>query len=90
MSSVDSYKPLQSVVFGHRFKANQSFYEYILEFLIVVFSEKSIDGKKLDGLFPLVDDINSGIEYRVKNKAGLKRFIFFTSSHDVFSSFIWL
>lgn len=80
MSSVDSYKPLQSVVFGHRFKANQSFYEYILEFLIVVFSEKSIDGKKLDGLFPLVDDINSGIEYRVKNKAGLKRFIFFEKS----------
>ena len=80
MSSVDSYKPLQSVVFGHRFKANQSFYEYILEFLIVVFSEKSINGKKLDGLFPLVDDINSGIEYRVKNKAGLKRFIFFEKS----------
>lgn len=80
MSSVDSYKPLQSVVFGHRFKANQSFYEYILEFLIVVFSEKSIDGKKLDGLFPLGVDINSGIEYRVKNKAGLKRFIFFEKS----------
>ena len=53
MSNAD-YKPLQSAVFGHRFKANQSFYEYILEFLIVVFSEKSFKGKKLEGLFQLV------------------------------------
>lgn len=80
MSSVDSYKPLQSVVFGHRFKANQSFYEYILEFLIVVFSEKKIDGKFIDELFPLGVNINSGIEYKIKNKAGLKRFIFFEKS----------
>ena len=80
MSSIDSYKPLQSVVFGHRFKANQSFYEYILEFLIVVFSEKKIDGKFIDELFPLGVNINSGIEYKVKNKAGLKRFIFFEKS----------
>ena len=67
MSSVDSFKTLQRVVFGHRFKANQSFYEYILEFLIVVFSEKKIDGKFIDELFPLGVNINSGIEYRVKN-----------------------
>lgn len=74
------YKPLQSVVFGHRFKANQSFYEYILEFLIVVFSEKSIQDKESNELFPLGVDINSGIKYKVKNKAGLKRFIFFEKS----------
>jgi len=78
MSNVD-YKPLQSAVFGHRFKANQSFYEYILEFLIVVFSEKNIPGKESE-LFPLGVDINSGIQYKVKNKAGLKRFIFFDKS----------
>lgn len=79
MSNVD-YRPLQSVVFGHRFKANQSFYEYILEFLIIVFSEKRINGNKLEDLFPFVEDVNSGIEYKVKNKAGLKRFIFFEKS----------
>ncbi|WP_195244855.1 hypothetical protein [Clostridium celatum] len=79
MSNAD-YKPLQSAVFGHRFKANQSFYEYILEFLIVVFSEKSFKGKKLEGLFPIGINVNDGIQYSVKNKAGLKRFIFFEKS----------
>lgn len=76
----EDYRPLQSVVFGHRFKANQSFYEYILEFLIVVFSEKCINGKDSDELFPIVTDVNSGIEYKIKNNAGLKRFIFFEKS----------
>ena len=80
MSNEKRYRPLQSEVFGHRFKANQSFYEYILEFLIVVFSEKKIDGKYSKELFPLGINVNSGIEYRVKNKAGLKRFIFFEKS----------
>lgn len=79
------YKPLQSVVFGHRFKANQSFYEYILEFLIVTFSKKKIkdnDGieKFTEELFPLNIDVNSGIVFKVENNAGLKRFIFFEKS----------
>lgn len=76
----NNIRPLQSIVFGHRFKANQSFYEYILEFLIVVFSEKSYKGEKLEGLFPQVDDVNCGIKFKVQNKAGLKRFIFFEKS----------
>lgn len=80
MSDEKKYRPLQSEVFGHRFKANQSFYEYILEFLIVVFSEKKINGEYSKELFPLGVDVNSGIEYKVKNKAGLKRFIFFEKS----------
>ena len=33
-------KPLQSRVFGHRFRQDQTVYEYLLEFLIVAFSNK--------------------------------------------------
>lgn len=74
--------PLQSKVFGHRLKQSQSLYEYILEFLIVAFSKKTIGGKKYgeDDLFPINIDRDKQIEFSPNNNVGLKRFIFFDKS----------
>ena len=74
------YITLQSYVFGHRFKANQTVYEYILEFLLVALSEKESNGKYSKELFPLNFNKNDTIRYSPTNNVGLKRFIFFEKS----------
>lgn len=71
--------PLQSAVFGHRFKQSQTIYEYLLEFLIVTFSKKEdVDDK--DDLFPLSKTSKDKIEFQPNNNIALKRFIFFEKS----------
>lgn len=79
---VDNEYNLQSKVFGHRFKQSQSVYEYALEFLIVVFSKKFLNGKSefIDEMFPLGVNRSTTISYAPNNNVGLKRFIFFDKS----------
>ena len=83
--------PLQSRVFGHRFRGDQTVYEYLLEFLIVAFSEKKRldkkddEGKYLyeypkDNLFPIGLNKLEEITFSPNNNVALKRFIFFNKS----------
>jgi hypothetical protein len=77
---ISSY-PLQSKVFGHRFTPNQSLYEYILEFLLVAISKKTVDENKVEGLFPINPDVyTQQIKYFPEGMVGFKRFIFFNKS----------
>lgn len=80
-SDLISDYPLQSKVFGHRFTPNQSLYEYILEFLLVVVSKKSVGEKNEEAHFPLNPEVYTHeIKYYPKGRVGLKRFIFFDKS----------
>ncbi|MFI3254044.1 MAG: hypothetical protein R3Y63_06855 [Eubacteriales bacterium] len=74
---------LQSRLFGHRMKSNQTKYEYLLEFLLVALSPKSVG--KSDNVLDIVDDLfpidieikEKNITYYPEVRMGLKRFIFF-------------
>lgn len=77
--------PLQSRVFGHRFRQDQTVYEYLLEFLIVAFSKKQgLEKDKYkyskDDLFPIGLNKLHKITFNPTNNVALKRFIFFDKS----------
>lgn len=79
--------PLQSVVFGHRLRPEQTVYEYIIEFLQVMISKKSMvsdNGDKKDEIvdyFPINENVYlNKIEFYPISRVGLKRFIFFKKS----------
>lgn len=75
--------PLQSHLFGHRLKYGQTKYEYLLEFLLVALSPKSLQNKQqgeamFQEMFPLDDRIKTmNLRYYPVVSMGLKRFIFF-------------
>ncbi len=77
--------PLQSHLFGHRLKSSQTKYEYLLEFLLVALSPKSLQKNQLtlgdstyDEMFPIDEHIKTmNLQYSPKIRMGLKRFIFF-------------
>jgi hypothetical protein len=72
---------LQSRLFGHRMKPNQTLYEYLIEFLQVMLSEKQIvEGTpKSKDLFPVMPEVAvRGIQsYTVQTGMAFKRFVFF-------------
>ncbi len=76
--------PLQSHLFGHRLKSSQTKYEYLLEFLLVALSPKSLQITSLadsayDEMFPIDKRIKTiNLQYFPKVRMGLKRFIFFS------------
>lgn len=79
--------PLQSLVFGHRLKPDQTVYEYMIEFLQVMISKKTIvsdletDIGQFQDYFPVDENVkNSKIKYNPISRVGLKRFIFFKKS----------
>lgn len=72
---------LQSFLFGHRVKPQQTLYEYLIEFLIVVMSKKKFASEYTNEMFPVSDRIaGNQIEYFPVSNMGLKRFIFFENS----------
>lgn len=72
---------VQSLLFGHRIKPQQTLYEYLIEFLIVVMAKKSINEKNYDDKFPVTDSIiGSEVSYMPVSYMGLKRFIFLENS----------
>lgn len=79
---------VQSDIFGHRFKSDQSIDEYLLEFLQVVISEKKLyiggeDDRITKEFFPLVDkDKLEKIEIFPDSKIDLKRFVFYMNTKD--------
>ena len=75
---------IQSLLFGHRIKPQQTRYEYLSEFLQIVMSKKRIvddDSQFTDEMFIINDKVNDHmIEYTPVSNMGLKRFIFFDTS----------
>nr|WP_302595613.1 hypothetical protein [uncultured Cellulosilyticum sp.] len=78
--------PLQSILFGHRLKQDQTTYEYLLEFLQVMLAKKVITTTKESvntiDFFPEVenDSVITGIKIKPVINMGLRRFIFFDRS----------
>lgn len=75
---------IQSLLFGHRIKPQQTRYEYLAEFLQIAMSKKRIvdeDSQYIDEMFILSDSVNDHmIKYTPISNMGLKRFIFFDNS----------
>lgn len=75
--------PVQTITFGNRFTDDQTIYEYLLEFLQVMISPKTIDEVGSNDYFPTdITNIESckSIKFRPEPRVGLKRFIFFKKS----------
>lgn len=76
---------IQSEIFGHRFKPNQTVDEYLLEFLQVLIAEKEINTKEniTSDYFPDIDEEKlEKIIIHPKAKVALKRFVFYMKSKD--------
>lgn len=71
--------PLSTLLFGNRFKSDQTLYEYLIEFLLVFVSAKNEDlntGKmKFHDL-----SVDNKLYYWVEPRMALRRFIFFDKS----------
>lgn len=65
-------------LFGNRFLADQTLYEYLIEFLLVFVSAKDSDLKT--GKMRFHDNSDKKLEYWVEPRMGLRRFIFFDKS----------
>lgn len=68
---------LQIQTYGRRIRKDQTFYEYLVEFLLVFIGEgKETDKTGLDK----IKDYDKRVYYRYPNNMGLKRFIFLENS----------
>lgn len=65
-------------LFGNRFLADQTLYEYLIEFLLVFVSAKNEDLKT--GKMKFHNNSDSKLEYWIEPRMGLRRFIFFDKS----------
>ena len=71
----DNKLPLSTLIFGNRFKSDQTLYEYLTEFLLVFVSAKDKDLEK--GKMCFHDDLEKDLSYWVEPRMALRRFIFF-------------
>ena len=76
---------VQSLLFGHRIKPQQTRYEYLVEFLQIAMARKRIVGDSTGSLFEDMFPVSSlldkhKLEYMPVSNMGLKRFIFFENS----------
>ncbi len=75
---------IQSLLFGHRIKPQQTRYEYLAEFLQIAMSKKRLvndNSQPTNDMFIISDKVNDHmIEYTPISNMGLKRFIFFDNS----------
>lgn len=82
-SNVSLPESLQSRLFGHRLKPNQTLYEYLIEFLQVMLSKKEIDASlaKVDDFFPVMPAVaeNGIASFTVQTGMAFKRFVFFSN-----------
>ncbi|MCJ7847581.1 hypothetical protein MUB35_19855 [Blautia sp. NSJ-175] len=68
--------PLSTLIFGHRFKVDQTLYEYLTEFLLVFVSAKNEDLQEGKMQFHDVT-IEKNLSYWVEPRMALRRFIFY-------------
>ncbi|MCR5609622.1 MAG: hypothetical protein K6G26_11215 [Lachnospiraceae bacterium] len=69
-------KNIYKGIYGHRFHKDQTFYEYLIEFLLIFVSAKNNRNENEMEFHTLVED-GKKLEYYVKPRMGLRRFIFF-------------
>lgn len=72
-------KLISSVLFGNRFKSDQTLYEYMIEFLLVYSSAKEADLETGKMMFHDVA-IEKRLSYWVEPRMALRRFIFYDKS----------
>lgn len=69
-------KIISSMLFGNRFKSDQTLYEYMIEFLLVYSSAKSDDLN--EGKMSFHDlSVNKKLSYWVEPRMALRRFVFY-------------
>ena len=76
---------VQSLLFGHRIKPQQTRQEYLVEFLLIAMAKKNLKGgdriQPMNEMFIVSNDIERFmVEYHPISYMGLKRFIFFDNS----------
>ena len=76
---------VQSLLFGHRIKPQQTRQEYLVEFLLIAMAKKRLTGgdriQLTDEMFIVSNDIDRFmVEYHPISYMGLKRFVFFDNS----------
>ena len=70
-------KAIAAEIYGNRFHADQTLYEYLIEFLLIFVSEDD-EGENPKEALKFHDPNASGnLFYKVQPRMGLKRFIFF-------------
>lgn len=73
---IENGKIISSLLFGNRFKSDQTLYEYMIEFLLVFSSAK--DANLKDGKMSFHDmTIEKKLSYWVEPRMALRRFIFY-------------
>ena len=73
---IESSKTLSSLIFGNRFKSDQTLYEYLIEFLLVFVSPK--DAELETGKMEFHDMlIEKKLSYWVEPRMALRRFVFY-------------
>lgn len=85
--NIPKKRNLQSTVFGHRLRPDQTIYEYMIEFLQVMISRKAIVSAddiivdEFNDYFPKSQNFdNNDIKFYPISRVGLKRFIFLKKS----------
>lgn len=70
-------RAIAAEIYGNRFHADQTLYEYLIEFLLIFVSEDNEGDNQKSALRFHNPDANGNLYYRVQPRMGLKRFIFF-------------
>ena len=70
-------RAIASEIFGNRFHADQTLYEYLIEFLLIFVSEDNEGENEKAALSFHNPDATGNLYYKVQPRMGLKRFIFF-------------
>lgn len=70
-------KAIAAEIYGNRFHADQTLYEYLIEFLLVFVSEDTVGVNHKTALSFHSPDAVGNLYYTVQPRMGLKRFIFF-------------
>lgn len=66
-----------AVIYGNRFLSDQTLYEYLIEFLLVLVSPDETNHAKEAMRFHDLDKVSETLYYTVQPRMGLRRFIFF-------------
>ena len=70
-------KAIASSIYGNRFHADQTLYEYLIEFLLIFVSEDDEGNNPKSALSFHDPEAKGNLYYKVQPRMGLKRFIFF-------------
>ena len=70
-------KAIASSIYGNRFHADQTLYEYLIEFLLIFVSEDNEGNNPKPALSFHDPEAKGNLFYKVQPRMGLKRFIFF-------------